>query len=99
MTGSLGVAVRLGMASLALALAVQELFYGGDFPWIPASVVLGVIALSVGLALVGWTMLMSKILPAWLGVALLSTALLLLGANEQTSRILLVIPFGLAWAR
>lgn len=97
--GRLGAALcALGVVSLALAVAVQELFFGGDFPWMPAFVVPGVIALAVGLAFVGWTVFRSRILPAWLRVALLSTALLLLGANEQTSRILLVIPFGLAWA-
>jgi hypothetical protein len=47
---------------------------------------------------VGWTVLRSGILPTWLGVALLVSALLLPAANEQTSAVLLAIPFGLAWA-
>lgn len=53
---------------------------------------------AVGLAVIGWTVLRSGVLPTWAGIALLAGALLMLGANEQTSLVLLVIPFGLAWA-
>ena len=88
----------LGMVALVVVATVQELFYHGDFPWMPGFVVPGMLALAVGLALVGWTLLRSSVLPTWLGVVLLASALLLLGANEQTSAVLLAIPFGLAWA-
>jgi hypothetical protein len=39
----------------------------------------------------------SGVVPPWLGLALLGGALLLLATNEQTSAVLLAIPFGLAW--
>ena len=86
-----------GLAVLALAAIVQELFYEGDFWLMPAFVVPGVAALAVGLALVGWAVLRSRLLPTWSGVSLLAGALLLLGANEQTAAVLLAVPFGLAW--
>lgn len=98
-SGRLGAALcGLGMVALALAVTVQELLYDGDFLWMPGFVVPGMLALTAGLALVGWTLLKSPVLPTWSGVALLASALLLLGANEQTSAVLLAIPFGLAWA-
>ena len=42
-------------------------------------------------------MLKAGVLPRVVAVVLIATALLLPFANEQTSRILLAIPFGLAW--
>lgn len=44
--GRLGAALcGLGIVSLALAAIVQEVFFEGDFPWMPAFVVPGVMAL------------------------------------------------------
>lgn len=64
----------------------------------PVFVVPGLVALVVGLALLGWTILRSGILPKWLGAVLLFSAVLMLGTNEQTARVLLAAPFGLVWA-
>ena len=97
-TGAVGAtACAVGIVLLALATALQEIFYDGDFAWMPVFVGPGVIALAVGLALVGWTIRRSRVVPSWAGVCMLVGALLLLGANEQTAAVLLAAPFGLAW--
>ena len=97
-TGVVGAtACGVGIGLLALATALQELLYGGDFAWMPVFVGPGVIALAVGLALVGWTIRRSRVVPSWAGVCMLIGAVLLLGSNEQTSAVLLAVPFGLAW--
>lgn len=91
------VACGLGIGALALAAGVQALLYDGDFPWMPAFVGPGVAALVVGLALVAWTVLRSRVVPTWAGIGLLIGAVLLLGTNEQTAAVLLAVPFGVAW--
>ena len=98
LTGMLGAtACGFGVVVLALATALQVLVYGSDFRWMPAFVVPGVTALAVGLALIGWTVLRSGVVPSWVGVGLLIGAVLLVGANEQTAAVLLAVPFGMAW--
>jgi hypothetical protein len=87
----------LGLALLASALTIQALFFDGDFPWMPGFVAPGVLALAVGLVLVGWAVMRSGVVPRWAGVSLVVGAALLVAANEQTSSILLAVPFGLAW--
>ena len=64
-------------------------------PWLVGP---GVVALAIGIALVGWTLLRSPAVPRWAGVLLIVGAALMALSNEQTSMVLLVIPFGLAWA-
>lgn len=97
-TGVLGAAsCAFGVAALGSAAAVQALFYDGDFPLMPVFVGPGVVALAGGVGLVAWTVLRSRVLPAWSGVSLLVGAALLLGANEQTAAVLLALPFGAAW--
>jgi hypothetical protein len=96
--GRLGAALcGVGVVVLALAVTLNAVFFDGDFSWMPAFVVPGIVALAAGLALVAWTVLRSGVVPTWLGLALLGGALLLLATNEQTSAVLLAIPFGLAW--
>ena len=41
--------------------------------------------------------LRAGVLPSWVSALLVVTGVLLLFANEQTSRILLALPFGLTW--
>ncbi len=57
----------------------------------------GLVAVAAGLALVGWTVLRSNVVPTWTGLGLLVGVLLLGGVNEQNSRVLLALPFGIAW--
>jgi hypothetical protein len=97
-TGVVGAtACGVGVVTLAVAAGLQELLYDGDFPWMPAFVGPGVIALVAGLALVGWTVLRSRVVPPSVALSLLIGAVLLVGANEQTAAVLLAVPFGLAW--
>ena len=97
-TGVVGAtACGFGVAVLGLGIALQRLVYGPDFHWMPLFVAPGVTALVVGLALVGWTVLRSRVVPSWVGVGLLVGAVLLLGVNEQTGAVLLAVPFGMAW--
>ena len=76
------VAVQMRMCGRADArchfshVALQELVYVSDFRWMPAFVVPGITALAVGLALVGWTVVRSRVVPSWVGVSLLVGALL-----------------------
>ena len=87
----------VGAAVLAIATLVQAIFFGGDFPLMPHFVIPGLLAMVVGFVLVGITILRSGVLPRWAAVLVIAGALGMLGANEQTARVLLMIPFGVAW--
>ena len=93
------VAVLMGALGCVLLLSagVVSGLVNSDWNGMPGLVVPGVIFLAVGAAILGWVLFRTKVLPTWLAVLLLCTALLLPFANEQTSRILLAVPFGLAW--
>jgi hypothetical protein len=98
--GRVGVAAGLvGAAGIALlaAAGVVSTVVDGSWAGMPALVVPGVLLLGVGLALTAWVVLRARILPVPLSLSLLATALLLPFANEQTSRVLLAVPFGVAW--
>jgi hypothetical protein len=98
--GRVGVAAGLvGAAGIALlaAAGVVSTVVDGSWAGMPALVVPGVLLLGVGLALTAWVVLRARILPVLLSLSLLVTALLLPFANEQTSRVLLAVPFGVAW--
>jgi hypothetical protein len=80
--------------SLVCAFAVSP-FVTVDL--MPGFVIFTLLALTVGGALLGWTVLRSRVLPRWAGVLLILGLVPLFWANEQTDSILLAIPFGLAW--
>ncbi len=82
---------------LVISGLIQALFFGGDFPLMPYFVVPGLLALVVGFVLVGIAILSAGVLPRWVAVLIIVGALAMLGANEQTARVLLMIPFGVAW--
>ena len=86
----------LGCALLIVAGIISG-FVDNDWGGMPALVVPGVVLLAVGAALLGWVALRVNLLPMWVSLTLVGTALLLPFANEQTSRILLAVPFGAAW--
>ena len=60
-------------------------------------VVPGLLALVVGFVVAGIAILRARVLPRWVAVLIVVGALAMLGANEQTARVLLMIPFGVAW--
>jgi hypothetical protein len=83
--------------ALLLAAGIVSWFVDSDWSGMPALVVPGVVLVAVGAALLGWIVLRARLLPTPLALLLLFSALLLPLANEQTSRILLAVPFGVAW--
>jgi hypothetical protein len=91
-----GASGAVGLTLLAAAAVVS--LVDNNWEGMPALVVPGLLLLVVGLGLVALLILRAGIVPRWVGLLLLVTALLLLAANEQTSRILLAVPFGAAWA-
>ena len=84
-----------GAALLAASVIVQSILFDGDFPLMPAFVIPGVLALVAGLLLFAGAIL--QVVPRWTAALLIMGALALLGANDQNERILLAVPFGLAW--
>ncbi|WP_299166327.1 hypothetical protein [uncultured Arthrobacter sp.] len=88
----------VGFLVLLAAVIIQAAFFGGDFTGMPYFVVVGMVALIIGFVLIGIFILRSGVLPRWVGILLVVSSALLLGANEQTSAVLLAIPFQLAVA-
>jgi len=84
-----------GAALLATSLVVQGLFFGGDFPLMPAFVLPGGLALAGGFLLFAAAVL--RVVPRWAGALLVTGAVALVGVNDQDERILLAVPFGAAW--
>jgi hypothetical protein len=79
------------MDSAAIGLTVD-----GDWAWY-AFAIPAMLAWVVGFALAGVGAVRAGVAPAWLGAALTVTSLVLLGANDQDARVLLLIPFGATW--
>jgi len=90
-----GVAGGAGLLLLGAAGIVAA--FDGNWSGMPGLVVPGVLFLALGLALLAWVVFRAGVLPTWLCALLLAAVLVLPFANEQTSRILLAVPFGLAW--
>ena len=96
--GNTGAAIgAVGAALLVVASLVQALFFSGDFPAMPYFVVPGVLALVAGVLVLAVAILRAGVLARWVAVLVIVGALLMLGANEQTGRVLLMIPFGVSW--
>ena len=96
MVASAGAAGAAGLA-LLLAAAVTSTFVDNDWAGMPGLVVTGVALLALGLVLLSVVVVRGHVLPTALSATLLATVVLLPFANEQTSRILLAVPFGLTW--
>lgn len=92
LAGWAGAAGLLLLGAAGLVSAVDSNWEG-----MPGLVVPGVLLLALGLALLAWVVFRAGVLPTWLCALLLATVLVLPFANEQTSRILLAVPFGVAW--
>lgn len=92
-----GIACALGLG-LFLAAAAVSTFGDPDWSGMPVLVGPGLGLLVVGLVLAAVIVWRARVLPRAVTVVVLLTALLLPLANEQTSRVLMAVPFGLAWA-
>ena len=89
-----------GSAGVAWLLAgglVQALFFAGDSPYMPLFIIPGVLAMMVGVLLLGVAVLRAGVLPRWVGAFLILGTLAMLATNEQNNRVLLALPFGIAW--
>jgi hypothetical protein len=82
-----------GIALLFLAVPAGQL--SGELP--PIFVLPGVAALAIGGLLLGIGILRTGILPTYAAAALVVGAVAILPANDETWRIVFVIPFGAAW--
>ena len=63
----------------------------------PFFVIPGWLALIMGFLLLGSALLRARMVPSWVGILLLLSALVLLGFNDQDIRVLLAVPLGLSW--
>ena len=90
-----GLACAAGL-SLFLAAGITIAFINSNWDGMPLLVIPGLALLVAGLLLVGWTVWRAKIIPPILSLVLIASVLLLPFANEQTSQLLLAVPFGLA---
>jgi len=95
--GRTGIAAGVAGGAGCLLLGAASVAIDNNWSGMPGLVVPGVLLLAVGLVLVAWVVLRARVLPTWTALLLLATALLVPFANEQTSRILLAVPFGLTW--
>jgi hypothetical protein len=96
MAATAGIAGAAGLV-LLLAAGVVSTFVDDDWEGMPGLVVPGVALLALGLVLVAVVVIRARVLPTPLSALLLATVVTLPFANEQTSRILLAVPFGLTW--
>lgn len=85
--------VRIGAAVAGLAMFLGVVLMGVAYYIAFSLVLLAVIAY----AALGTGFAVSQAVPAWAGVMLTVTALLLMAANDQNERILFVVPFGVTW--
>ena len=96
--GKMGAFIGAGGAALLVIFTlIQAIFFGGDFVLMPYFVIPGLLALVVGFLLLGVAILRAGVLPRWVAMLIILGALGMLGANERTARVLLMIPFGVAW--
>jgi hypothetical protein len=87
----------VGGVLIASGIAIQALFFNGDFPLMPFFVIPSLLALIMGFLLLGSALLRARMVPLWAGVLLLLSVLVLLGFNDQDVRVLLAVPLGLSW--
>ncbi|GAA1180745.1 hypothetical protein GCM10009584_23450 [Ornithinimicrobium humiphilum] len=93
---ALGAVLVSTTALLLLVAAAVMGLVSPDWSGMPLLVGPGVVLLVGGVALVAVNLWRARVVPRPLFVAVLATVALLLRANEQTSLILLAVPFGLA---
>ena len=86
-----------GAATIAGGIVFQAIVVCCDFPLQPWFVLPGGLTLVLGLLLVGIALLQARVLPPWVALMLIIGSLTMLGFNDQNDRVVLAVPFGLAW--
>ncbi len=86
--GLYGVGVALFVLGMILT-AISEVFW---VLMLPAG-----LALVIGLVLTGIAVFKTGVLPRWVAVLLIIGSLAMLGFNDQTTEVLMAIPFGISW--
>jgi hypothetical protein len=86
-----------GLGVLAVAGLAQAFVFDQSFSAMPYLVLSGMAAVASGVVLVGVALIRTRLLPGWTGALLVLGALAMLGSNEQTALVLLLVPFGVAW--
>lgn len=82
-------AALVAAASLLIGVVLTPIYFWLAF----ALIVAGILAFTA----TGAGLMRSRVLPAWSGVLLILTSLLLFGFNTENERVLLAIPFGATW--
>jgi hypothetical protein len=99
--GRLSLLGKVGLVLVALGAATFLLIGTGAVTpsdeSMPGFVIPAGAAITIGVILLGITILRSRVLPAWASWLLIIGALATLGQNDEDIRVLLLIPFGVAW--
>jgi hypothetical protein len=99
--GRLSLPGKVGVVLIALGAATFLLVGSGivtpSDESMPAFVIPAGAAIAIGVIMLGITILRSRVLPAWASWLLIIGGLATLAGNDQDIRILLLIPFGVAW--
>jgi hypothetical protein len=96
--GRFGLVLAAGGSGLLVAATMmQTLFFGGDLPFMPFFVIPGGLAFVLGVLLLAVAILRADVLPRWIAVVLVAGTLALIGYNDQNARVLMGVPFGVAW--
>jgi len=99
--GALGwagvISVSSGAVMLIIAIVAQTVFFGNDFSLMPFFVISGAFALLAGFSLVGISVLRAGVLPRWVSALLVASTIAMFGFNQENARVLIGIPFAVAW--
>jgi hypothetical protein len=98
--GRFGRLGRIGLlcASVGLALVLSGLlFIALTSRYIPFVMLPGGVVLFIGIVILSVAILRADVLPRWSAAVLLLGSLAMFNFNYQDARVLLAIPFGLAW--
>ena len=91
-----GIVGAVGFA-LAVLAAITAAMTGGMSPLMPYFVVPGLLAIIVGFLLLAAPVLRARALPLPTDILLIMSLLAMFGFNDQNWRVLLAVPFGVAW--
>lgn len=91
-----GIVGAVGFALSVLA-GITAAMTGGMSPLMPYFVVPGLLAIIVGFLLLGVAVLRARVLPFPVALLLIASLLAMFAINDQNWRVLMAVPFGVAW--